>query len=164
MCTRAPVDTYTLTYKARQALEKAHVCYRKFLCTLRGGGMGACRAGNKASVSGRDPTAPLGSPAWQSCPCSGRAHVGWKCHISCKPTSKCLVLPGRQKSGIFTHSARSVKELGWGGAGVSCSICPFHLLGQSQFPCPLISAVSRLSASPCLSWPPLGCLFCHDSC
>lgn len=59
--------------------------------------------------------------------------LGWKCHISCKPTSQCLVLPGRQKSGILTYSAKTVK----GGVGMSNSgVCLFHLFGQSQVPCP----------------------------
>ena len=101
----------------------------------------------------RYPPTDTGSPSWGSFPSSDWAHLGWKSHISVKLISTGLALARRQKSGLLTHTARTAKE---GGVG-DPSICLSISLAS-------ISALSRLSESPCLFWPPLGCLLCHDSC
>lgn len=109
------------------------------------------------SIRGTQPT-HIGCPMCYSFPSSGRAHLGWKCTSAAKHTPKGLVLPGRQKSGTLTHSVWSVKEegvgrRGWGERGPS--ICPFHLLGQSRFPCPpsrLYQGYLRPPVYPGLLW------------
>lgn len=137
------MDTHARA-KARWAHEKAPVCYRKFLCrsewsmeksswVLVGQGIW------------RDSSTETGSPSWGSFPCLRQAHWGRKRHISCKLISKCLVLPGRQKSGLLTHSARAVKEgQGWWESR--------HLPLSSPWAVPIslapVSALSRLSESP----------------
>lgn len=122
----------------------------------------AGRARNKAdSVSWRYPTMNTVFHTWGSFPCSDQAHLSWKCHIGCTPTSKFLVLPGRLKSGVLTNSARTGKE-GWGRGRQ-------HLLLSSPWAVLISLPHSHLGFIKAifisLSFPsPLGCFFCYDSC
>lgn len=103
--------------KAPLACEKSWVKYRKFLYTAEWNVKSTLKSswvlagqGIRLLSLGENPTTGTVCSTWDSFPCLDQVHLSWKCHIDCKPTCQCLVLPGRLKSGVLTHSAKTVKE------------------------------------------------------
>ena len=105
------------------------------------------------------------SPTWGSFLYSSQAYLSWKCLIGCKPTSKCLILPGRRPPIILSHETKTTKEgWGWGIQHLSLSSPWAVLISLLPTPPPPSRLYQGYHHTPVFPWPPLGCLLCHDSC
>lgn len=152
MCTRAPTDTYTPTKARRHAglLRKLKCAIESFFAHCMEQSLKSSRVPTGQGIRLRSLRGTQlrirGLPPGTAIHARARLIGPGKATSAAQPTSEGLVVPGRQKSGIFTHSARSVKQEGVRGkvGGVVVAFAPFISLGSPNVPASHLGCIKAM--------------------